>query len=461
MLADRRRPSPGAFAMPIYSHRVVPGAIKNVAKIPASPFAHSPILRRPPLHHRVSDRRTSPDLRLWALCFAGVAQPWSKAGLSIGAGLLLLATLWERRHVGTFRTGIGKATGAFLLVLLVSTLTSSNMSQGWDNFFGFWPLTYMFLGAAAVRDARKPQLYLWTFVASTLAASSVGIHHIVMAYIDKGFFNGTAEVPTNIWLFTLALGGGTIGALTLMRGKSNKIKILLVLAALSQLLAVFATRRRISLFILALILAAMIPYYLRRSKLALVALVGLIGIGTYMLSSDLRVKRLTSVEDFLAGEKTRAALWTIGWETFEKEPLLGTGLGDFRDDLRAVKKAEGKTRFAGANLNHYHCHNNFLHTMATSGVLGLLAFLVWIFLIPVWVFRHRKRNPDAAFLAFAAWFMLFGAGLTDAPLYSSSRLSAFTLLFGYAWGMLLRNPDVGQTVLDEPTPESDNHAAIT
>lgn len=461
MLADRRRPSPGAFAMPIYSHRVVPGAIKNVVKIPASLWRSLPLLRRPPLHCSVPNEKSSPDLRLWALCFAGVAQPWSKAGLSIGAGLLLLATLWERRRVGTFRTGIGKATGVFLLVLLISTLTSSNLSQGWDNFFGFWPLTYMFLGAAAVRDAGKPQLYLWTFVASTLAASSVGIHHIVMAYVEKGFFNGTAEVPTNIWLFTLALGGGTIGALTLMRGKSNKIKVLLVVAALCQLLAVFATRRRISLFILALMLAAMIPYYLRRSKLALIALVGLIGIGTYMLSSDLRVKRLTSVEDFLAGEKTRAALWQIGWETYTKEPVLGTGLGDFRDDLRAVKKAEGKTRFAGANLNHYHCHNNFLHTMATSGTLGLLALLTWIFIIPVWVFRHRKRNPDAAFLAFSAWFMLFGAGLTDAPLYSSSRLSAFTLLFGYGWGMLLRNPDVGHNGLAEPTKDAENHAAIT
>ncbi len=378
--------------------------------------------------------------------------------MSIGAGLLLLTTLWHRRAVGTFVNPIGKATGVFLMVLLVSVFVSDNMTEGWDNFFGFWPLGFLFLGAAAVRDAANPLWYLWTFLGSAVLASTQGIWHIIQSFLERGFFDGTTQVSTNIWIYSLAMSGGAICALVLMRDKSWPVKALLLAAAASQMLAVFAARRRVTLILLGVLLLTMIPYYLRRSKWALLALVAMIGAGTWMVSSDLRVQRLTSLDQFFAGEVTRTSLWQIGWETFEESPMTGTGLGDFRDDLREVAAAEGKTRFAGANLRHSHCHNTFLHVAATSGVPGFLAFLWWILIIPLWVWRHRKLHQDAAFLALSAWFMLFAAGFTDAPLYSSSRLSAFTLLFGFAWGMMLR---ARESSLAQPTeaPDSD-HAAV-
>jgi len=370
-----------------------------------------------------------------------MSQPWSKAGLSIGGGLLLLTTLWHRRPLGTFNNSIGKATGLFLLTLLVSVFVSSNVGRGWENFQSFWPLGFLFFGAAAVRDAANPRLYLWTFLGSALAASTVGLWHILKGFLELGHFAGTAEVPTNIWLYSLSMSAGVICALVLIRGQSRKGQALLIVAALCQLLAVFATRRRMTLLVTGLLVMAMIPYFLRRSKLAVIALIALVGVGSWMLASDYRVKRLTTFEAFLEGERTRTALWQFGWDTFSDKPLTGTGIGDFRKDLHEFAATEGKERYPGTKLKHAHCHNNFLQVAATSGAPGLLAFLWWIFALPVWVFRRRKWNKDAAFLALAAWFTLFAAGFTDAPLFSSSRLSCFTLLFGFAWGMMLRSPD--------------------
>ena len=56
-----------------------------------------------------------PDLRFAALCFAGAALPWSKAGLSIGMGLLLLASLLHARPLGTFRSAVGAASLGMML----------------------------------------------------------------------------------------------------------------------------------------------------------------------------------------------------------------------------------------------------------------------------------------------------------------------------------------------------------
>lgn len=406
-------------------------------------------------------KQTPVDLRLWALCLAGMAQPWSKAGLSIGGGLLLLTTLWHRRPLGTFNTAIGKATGLFLLALLISVFTSSDVAQGWDNFTSFWPLGFLFFGAAAVRDASNPRLYLWAFVASALVGSSIGLWHIASAFMEKGHFAGTAEVPTNIWLYSLSMSGGVICSLVLMRGQSTAVKGLLMVAALCQLLAVFATRRRMTLFVCGLILLAMIPYFLARSKWALLALAALIGVGTWMLASDFRVKRLTTFEAFLEGEQTRTALWTYGWDTFSAQPMTGTGLGDFRDELHQFARTEGKERYPGTKLKHAHCHNNFLQVAATSGIPGMVTFVIWTFLLPIWVWRRRRWNKDAAFLALAAWFTIFAAGLTDAPLFSSSRLSCFTLLFGYSWGMMLRSKPEQHSIASEPAdPNPKPDAAV-
>jgi O-antigen ligase len=380
-----------------------------------------------------------------------MAQPWSKAGLSIGCGLLVLSALWQRRRIGTFATPIGKATGIFLVAMLISALISENLRQGFNGFFRYWPLAFLFIGAAAVRDARNPRLYLWTFVGSTVLASGQGILHIIQSFLELGFFDGTTEITTNIWLYSLALSGGVICTLVLTQARSLPVKCLLSLAALSQFLAVFAARRRITLIILGLILCCMIPYFVRRRSYAFGAMAILVALAIGLFSSDLRIKRLHSLEDFFAGEVTRISLWEIGWETYKQDPILGTGLGDFRDHLHSIAEADTAGIYEGANLRHSHCHNNFLQVMATSGTVGLLAFLFWIFALPVWIARHRHLNREAAFLALASWSMLFFAGFTDAPLFSSSRMCTFSLLFGYGWGMMLRS---------QSPDGSESHAAL-
>ncbi|MCH2100637.1 MAG: hypothetical protein MK209_01745, partial [Planctomycetes bacterium] len=96
-------------------------------------------------------QHTVPDFRFAALCLAGAAMPWSKAGLSIGMGLLIVASLVHARAIGTFRSRLGAATLALLVPLLISALISKDLMRGWEEWTSLWPLLFPFLGAAAIR----------------------------------------------------------------------------------------------------------------------------------------------------------------------------------------------------------------------------------------------------------------------------------------------------------------------
>ena len=76
--------------------------------------------------------------------------------------------------------------------------------------------------------------------------------------------------------------------------------------------------------------------------------------------------------------------------------------------------------------------------MAAAGTAGLLGVLAWMLTLPAVLLRGLRRQPEAVLLGLSTWALFFLGGVTDSSLYSSSRLSAFTLVFAYAWGMLIR-----------------------
>jgi O-antigen ligase len=380
---------------------------------------------------------------MWALCLAAASLPWSKAGLSISAALLGLSSLIYWQPVGTFATRIGKSTGLLLIPLLVSALHSSNLPQGFDGFTAFWPLAFLFLGAATIRDCARPQIFLWVSLISSTLATLPTFAHLWQLKMVPGYPRLMPNLPTNIWLYTLAMCTGAVISLVLIRSVHPlRAKLALLAAFCLQLVAVFVARRRMMLIILGGILAAMAWRLIPQRRWRIALLVLLIGTFTTLLLTNKRFQQLTSLESILEAEQSRTTLWEIGWQTFLREPLLGTGIGDFRDELHALAKNDVEGIYAQANLRHSHCHNNFLQMMATAGLFGLIGLLQWIVVLFFTLKRSFVRHREGVALGLAAWALMFVGGLADAPLFSSSRLTAFTLIFGYAWGTLLR-PSTG------------------
>ena len=393
-----------------------------------------------------------PDLRFAALCFAGAALPWSKAGLSIGMGLLLLASLLHARPLGTFRSAVGAASLGMMLPLLISALTSEDLARGWKEWTSFWPVLFPFLGAAAVRDARRPRLFLAVLVVSTTAGTLPLLAHWWENFERYGELRRWFVPPTNIWLYTLSVcTGAFVSWSLLLKSRRAGARGAWGLVFALHLAAVLSTRRRMLILICCGILAWMTArgrggrWTARRGVLAVGVLAALLA--TAFLAEP-RIQAFLQPAKVLQQEPTRPLMWQFALEEFQRSPVIGTGLGDLRASLHEFADQE-EARIAAenerlpaeeqvhVNLHHSHLHSNFMHTLAVAGGLGLLGVLIYL-LTTARVLLRGLRSCDAAVLGCAAWALLFFGGISDASLFSSSRLSAFTILFAYAWGMLLR-----------------------
>lgn len=88
------------------------------------------------------------------------------------------------------------------------------------------------------------------------------------------------------------------------------------------------------------------------------------------------------------GANFRLAAWPCGWQLFKEHPILGTGLGDKRDELNRVYREKG---FQFAIDTRKNIHNNYLDILYSTGIVGLLLFLSGYCLLPFISF-WRQRN---------------------------------------------------------------------
>ncbi len=89
------------------------------------------------------------------------------------------------------------------------------------------------------------------------------------------------------------------------------------------------------------------------------------------------------------GTSTRAAIWKCAFEIWEKEPILGTGIGDRNNEL--MKKYEEKQFLYGLNTEK-NTHNQYLEVLLSMGILGLMVFVIVFFIYPLKIILKQKQT---------------------------------------------------------------------
>ncbi len=142
------------------------------------------------------------------------------------------------------------------------------------------------------------------------------------------------------------------------------------------------------------------------------------------------------IEQFITGEKLntsegeRIMIWQIALSVWQENPLLGTGIGDFKHETKS-RIEKGLTNLMD---NYGHAHNIYLDALATTGLLGFSALLVAFFLLPGRILlsiglewpRKQSNFPVLAGMTLLICFAVFG--LTEGWLARSPMISVF--LFG-------------------------------
>jgi O-antigen ligase len=120
-------------------------------------------------------------------------------------------------------------------------------------------------------------------------------------------------------------------------------------------------------------------------------------------------------------------MWHIATNVWELYPILGTGLGDFGLEI-AIIQEEGL--YVGL-VQHLSAHNIFFQALATSGVIGLLALCLALFVAPLRYFYKLNREKlnivsvcgIVMLIAFAAF------GLTESWIMRSPPVALYLMYF--------------------------------
>ncbi|HBW86653.1 MAG TPA: hypothetical protein DEF82_07930 [Crocinitomicaceae bacterium] len=96
---------------------------------------------------------------------------------------------------------------------------------------------------------------------------------------------------------------------------------------------------------------------------------------------NIQTKNNKSIESNAA----RILMWNASWNVWKENFLIGTGTGDYNDELVAYNKSKNNLGIVKEELNS---HNQFLNTAVQLGILGL-SVLVFIFISS---YYHSERS---------------------------------------------------------------------
>jgi hypothetical protein len=395
----------------------------------------------------------------------------SMAGMSIGSGLFLLASLfalvrgWATWGKDALREVIwnawGFATAAFFLAALLSLVFAAIFPPLGIPVYGFAELAKFhhflyppLIALALLRTAdsldQHPFWKWWgaaglvCFVLAT--AQFFGRDLFPEPWLSNRFFramNSTGRFHgQGLMYFHLSFAAclsfvaaaGLARFLFPLNYDSPKERGFWGVVGVGGCLAVYFAFSRIGLA--GLVAIIIILGFLRRPLLGLasVAFCALVGSGLWIFMPSLsqRFREAASYND------ERYIMWQTAWKMFEARPLLGMGFG---------RSGKYSPEFARQLLGHdaaftSHAHDNVLDLLASVGALGLAAFAAWWIVLFVWAgkaFRQARAGEEWLPAAAIAGFIAFQInGITQVNFWDGKSQHTLMLWAGVVIALEVR-----------------------
>lgn len=162
-------------------------------------------------------------------------------------------------------------------------------------------------------------------------------------------------------------------------------------------------------------LSLLVSLYLYRKKFGMIFLASSASLFTLLFLAWPRFHdRFLFAFSSASYDSERVWLWETNWKIFLDHPLVGIGYGIYKWRLREYYDLLG----APPNQFESHAHNQYLHFLAGTGLLGLLCFLFFVAfnLWQGWKLVALTRNTQLkgfAFGLFGAQICFLTAALTE------------------------------------------------
>ena len=381
-------------------------------------------------------RSTPFETSVGLFCFA--LPIWPRLAAWIAAGVFLTGLFQGTRNQNWKRFAHPVALLLPLLFAchLVGLAYTENQPAGWHNVetklsLLIFPL--VLLGAPP--EKLQPRRWMQAFVAGCLAVVLLSLANAAWMFLSRGeswFFYSKLSAflglhPTYFAMYLcLALFGVVLDKDLTYRQK-------IALCGLF-LLFFFLLSARMQLLLLALLTLGALWMWARKAgaiRTASFATVGSLILFLVFLTllpgTRHRFQRLLHPAD-----NVRLETWDASISLLRKHPLLGTGTGDFTQELARIYQTKG---YATALKDKLNAHNQYLQTAAT---LGIPAALLWLGCL-AWPLLLAWREKDPLF----AWFLLLFAlsNLTESMLETQRG----TMFYGFFNSLFLAGILNGKT----------------
>ena len=222
---------------------------------------------------------------------------------------------------------------------------------------------------------------------------------------------------------------------------SNAMKIILISSISCLLYASVLSQARGAWLVLPLCLLFLLPLAVHYGKIKIRTIfVSLIVVGSLLVISpekEILISRIQTavheVELFQSGEQkttsvgARLAMWDIAMNVWSRHPILGTGLGDFSLEIDASQE---QGLYAGLK-RHSTAHNIYFQALATTGIFGLVALCLALFIAPFRYFYKLNREKfNIASVSGVVMLIAFaGFGLTESWITRSPPVALYLMYF--------------------------------
>ena len=234
------------------------------------------------------------------------------------------------------------------------------------------------------------------------------------------------NVPAQGYYHHIIFGGaamlnvGVMLSILLTKKLNNLNKVIILFAMLCGLSAALLSQSRGVWLVLPFYVFFTIYYSLKHSRISaggyVISLVLIAGVVLLSPLSEMikervgaGVKEVSAYYDddqYITSVGTRLAMWSIAIDVWKQHPVVGSGPGDF-DDI--VRDLQNNGEYTGMDI-HASTHNIYFQSLVNAGLIGFMAMLFAIFLMPLKVVGGAiDKNPAVSLLG--VFFILLFATL--------------------------------------------------
>jgi O-antigen ligase len=172
----------------------------------------------------------------------------------------------------------------------------------------------------------------------------------------------------------------------------------------------------------------------RRRGLILLGGVALTVLLVLATNEKIRDRVMVTVNLTNQGDHERLTLWKTNWEMFKEHPLIGTGYEQNKARLREYYDRMG----VPAGYFEGHAHNQYMHFLAGTGIIGILCYLYFIFYSFQLSYRAYIQSPNSLHKGIALGclgaMICFHIGSLTESNFSIGK-NRFMILFIIAWSV--------------------------